>query len=358
MGSDFTCNQEIVTAARRNLTQDVWDYLTGAAESETTLRRNRYALDKIAFLPRVLRDVSRIDASTTFLGHKLRIPVMLAPIGSLQSVAEGGAASACRAAATFGTIPIISSLTEPSLEDSARATEGPKIFQLYVRGDEDWIKDIVGRARKAGFVALALTVDSSHYGIRERQLMNRWLPPSVRVQKNRHLQSAITWEQMDWIREVWGGPFILKGIATAADARLAVARGIECIYVSNHGGRQLDHCRGAIESLPDVVAAVGGQAQVVMDGGILRGSDVVKALALGAHAVAIGRMQCWALAAGGVDGLVRCLEIIEKEIVNALGLLGLTRFADINGDYVCQSDVVRETHEMSAFAHLPGGRLV
>ncbi len=358
MSAEFTCNQEIVAVARKNLTQVVWDYVTGAAESETTLRRNRYALDKIAFLPRVLRDVSKVDASTTFLGHKLRIPVMLAPIGSLQSVDEGGGASSSRAAAKFGTIPMISSITEPSLEETASSAEGPKIFQLYVRGDKAWIKDIVGRVKKAGYVALALTVDSSHYGIRERQLMNRWLPPSVRVQKNREMQSAVTWEQMDWIRDWWGGPFILKGVATAADARLAVERGIECVYVSNHGGRQLDHCRGAIESLPDVVAAVDGRAQIVMDGGILRGSDVVKALALGAQAVSIGRMQCWALAAGGVDGLVRCLEIIEKEIINTLGLLGLTSLADLNKEYICRTDVVRETHEMSTFAHLPGGRLI
>lgn len=358
MASDFTCNQEIVSVARKNLSQDVWDYVTGAAESETTLRRNRYALDKIAFLPRVLRDVSKVDATTTFLGHKLRIPVMLAPIGSLQAVSAGGAAGSCKGAAKFGTIPFISSITDPGIEETAQSAECPKIFQLYVRGDKQWLKDIIGRAKSSGYVGLALTVDSSHYGIRERQLMNRYLPPSVRVQKDRHLQAAITWELMDWIRELWGGPFILKGVATVADAEMAASRGVDCIYVSNHGGRQLDHCRGAIETLPDVVAAVRGRSKIVMDGGVLRGSDVVKALALGAHAVAIGRMQCWALAAGGADGLNRSLELIEKEIVNTLGLLGVTSFAELNTEYVCKSDVVGETHEMSAFAHLPGGRLV
>jgi len=358
MAVDFACNQEIVAVARKNLTQDVWDYLTGAAESETTLRRNRYALDKLALVPRVLRDVSKVDPSTTFLGCRLRIPVMLAPIGSLQAITPEGGAASCVAASKFGTVPLISSITLPSLEDCAQAAPGPKIFQLYVRGDKEWIRDILARAKAAGYVALALTVDSALYGIRERQLVNRYLPPSVRTQTNRHLQSAVTWELMEWIRDVWAGPFILKGIATAADAKMAIERAVDVIYVSNHGGRQLDHCRGAIESLPNVVAAVEGRAQIVVDGGFLRGTDVIKALALGAHAVAIGRMQGWALAAAGIEGLIRCLELIEREIINALGLLGLVSFAELDGDYICQSDVVSECHEMSTFSHLPGGRLL
>jgi isopentenyl diphosphate isomerase/L-lactate dehydrogenase-like FMN-dependent dehydrogenase len=358
MAAEFTCNQEIVTVARKNLTQDVWDYLTGAAESETTLRRNRYALDKIAFLPRILNDVSKVDASREILGHKLRIPVLLAPIGSLQAISPAGGAASCKAAASFGTIAMISSITQPGLEECARAAEGPKVFQLYVRGEKPWIKDILDRARSAGYVALALTVDSALYGIRERQLMNRYLPPSVQTQTNRQLQSAITWELMDWIKAQWGGPFILKGVATAADTKRAIEHGVDIIYVSNHGGRQLDHCRGTAETLPDVVAAANGRATILVDGGFLRGSDVVKALALGADAVAIGRMQGWALAAGGADGLVRSLELIEREIINTLGLLGLTSLKDLNKDYICQSDVVSVCHEMSTFTHLPGGRLV
>lgn len=356
LSAEFTCNQDIVTAARKKLTQEVWDYLTGAAESEMTLRRNRYALDKIAFLPRVLRDVSKVDASAAFLGHKMRIPVILAPIGSLQAMVEGGGATACKAAATFGTIPMISSITEPSLEECSKVAVGPKMFQLYVRGDKSWIKDVLARVKAAGFVAVAVTVDSALYGIRERQLTKGYLPPSVRVQTNRHLQSAITWDLMDWIKAEWNGPFILKGIATAADAELAIQRGIDVIYVSNHGGRQLDHCRGAVDSLRDVVAAVKGRAKIVVDGGIVRGSDVVKALALGANAVAIGRMQGWALAAGGHDGLVRSLEFIEREITNTLGLLGLTSWEGLNSEYIAESDPVGEAHEMSAFYHL-GGRL-
>jgi isopentenyl diphosphate isomerase/L-lactate dehydrogenase-like FMN-dependent dehydrogenase len=358
MAADFTCNQEIIEVARRNLTQDVWDYLTGAAESETTLRRNRHALDRLAFLPRVCRDVSKVDPSSTFLGHKLRIPVMLAPIGSLQAIHESGGAGSCAAAARFGTIPMISSITMPSLEDCAKAAEGPKIFQLYVRGDKAWIRDILGRAKAAGYAALALTVDSAVYGIRERQLMNQYQPPSVKAQTNRHLQSAITWELMDWIKAEWGGPFILKGVATAVDTRLAIERGVDIIYVSNHGGRQLDHCLGAMETLPSVVAAAGGKAKILVDGGFVRGSDVIKAVALGADAVLIGRLQGWALAAGGADGLHRCLELLEREITNTLALLGLVSFKELTKDYVCQVDPLGPCHEMSAFAHLPNGRLV
>jgi isopentenyl diphosphate isomerase/L-lactate dehydrogenase-like FMN-dependent dehydrogenase len=284
--------------------------------------------------------------------------VMLAPIGSLQAIHQGGGAASCAAAAKFGTIPMISSITLPSLEDCAKAAEGPKIFQLYVRGDKDWMRDILRRVKAAGYVALALTVDSALYGIRERQLMNRYQPPSVRAQTNRHLQSAITWELMEWIRDEWGGSFILKGVATAGDARMAIERGVDIIYVSNHGGRQLDHCRGAIESLVDVIAAAGGKARVLVDGGFVRGTDVIKALALGADAVSIGRLQGWALAAGGADGLTRSLELLEREIRNTLGLLGLVSFKELTKDYICPTEPLGPCHEMSAFTHLPNGRLV
>lgn len=358
MSADFVCNQEIVIAARRNLPQNVWDYLTGAAESETTLRRNRMALDSIAFQPRVLRDVAKVDARGAFLGHKLRIPVLNAPIGSLQTIVAGGGVAACRAAASFGTIQMISSVTQPALEECARAAEAPKIFQLYIRGDMSWIEGIVNRAKLAGYVALALTVDSSHYGMRERQLMNRWLPPSVRVQENRHLQAAVTWQQMAQIKALWGGPFILKGIATVADAKLAVEHGVEAIYISNHGGRQLDHGRGTMEMLPEIADAVKGRAEIVIDGGFLRGSDIVKAIALGAKAAAIGRLQGWALAAAGEAGLIRALEILENEMINTMGLLGVTRLAELGPDYVCKTTPVGPCHEMSTFFHMPGGRLV
>ncbi len=199
MSVDFVTNQEIIMAARRNLTQNVWDYLTGGAESETTMRRNRLGLDSLAFRPRVLVNVSKVDASTTVLGHKLRIPVMMAPIGSLQTLAPEGGVTVSRAAAEFGTVNFVSSVTEPSLEETAACTESPKIFQLYVRGDHKWIEEILARVKRAGYAALCLTVDSAYYGNRERQLMNRWLPPSKRVESTRTYQTALTWEMMDTI---------------------------------------------------------------------------------------------------------------------------------------------------------------
>lgn len=358
MSLDFVSNQEIIMAARRSLTQDVWDYLSGGSESETTMRRNRLGFDSLALRPRILVDVSKIDTSATFLGHKLRIPVMLAPIGSLQTITPKGGVAVAKAAEEFGTINFVSSVTQPSLEEIAASSATPKIFQLYVRGDLKWIEDILARVKKAGYRALCLTVDTAHYSRRERQMLNRWLPPSKRVESNRHYQAALTWETMDAIKEIAGLPFILKGVTTAEDARLAVEHGVDVIYVSNHGGRQLDHGRGTVEVLPEIVEAAAGKADIVLDGSILRGTDVLKALALGAKAVTIGKLQGWGLAAGGQAGLVRVLELLEEELVVSMALLGVTRVDQLDPHYVCKAQPVTTPHEMSAFVHIPGGRVV
>ena len=355
MAADFVTNQEIIAQARRNLGQHVWDYLTGGAESETTMCRNRFALDSIGFRPRVLVDVSKIDASTTFLGHRLRIPVMLAPIGSLQLMTAEGAVAVAKAAHEFGTLNFVSSVTQPGLDETAAATPQPKIFQLYVQGDMKWIEDLLTRVKKAGYQALCLTVDTAYYGRRERQMMDRWLPPSRRLSGYEH-RAALTWEIMDAIKKFAGLPFILKGVATAEDAALAIEHGVSAVYVSNHGGRQLDHNRGTIEMLPEIVEAVGGKAEVVLDGGIMRGSDVLKALALGAKAVAIGKLQGWGLGAAGKEGLVRVLELLENEIITTMGLLGITRVDQLKPVYLCKTQPIGPTHEMSAFPHM--GRLV
>ena len=352
MASNFVTTQEIILQARRNLSQHVWHYLTGGAESETTMCRNRFALDSLALRPRVLVDVSTIDPSTTFLGHRLRIPVMLAPIGSLQLMTPEGAVAVARAAHEFGTVSFVSSVTQPSLEETAAATPHPKIFQLYVQGDMRWVETLLTRVRNAGYQALCLTVDTAYYGRRERQMMDRWLPPSRRLSGYEH-RSAITWETMAAIKEFAGLPFILKGVATAEDAALAVEHGVSAVYVSNHGGRQLDHNRGTLEMLPEIVEAVAGRAAVVLDGGIVRGSDVLKALALGAQAVAIGKLQGWGLAAGGQQGLVRVLEILESEIITTMALLGLTRIDQLKPRYLCRTQPTALSHEMSAFAHMP-----
>ncbi|HEY3151801.1 MAG TPA: alpha-hydroxy acid oxidase [Candidatus Binatia bacterium] len=352
MALDFVTNQEIIMAARRNLTQNVWHYVTGGAESETTMRRNRFGLDSLAFRPRVLIDVSKIDTSTTVLGHKLRIPVMLAPIGSLQSITPEGGVAVAKAAEEFGTVNFVSSVTQPSLEQIAAAGRSPKIFQLYVQGDLKWVETLLNRVKQAGFSALCLTVDTAHYGRRERQMMDRWLPPSRRGVGYEY-RAGLTWETLDAIREMAGLPFILKGVATAEDAVLAVEHGVSTIYVSNHGGRQLDHGRATIEMLPEIVDAVHGRAEIVLDGGIVRGSDVLKAIALGARAVGIGKLQGWGLAAGGQAGLLRVLEILESEIVTTMGLLGVTRLDQLSSTYVSSVQPSDPFHEMNVFPHMP-----
>jgi isopentenyl diphosphate isomerase/L-lactate dehydrogenase-like FMN-dependent dehydrogenase len=358
MGLDFVTNQEIIVAARRNLTQDVWDYLSGGAESETTMRRNRLGFDSLGLRARVLVDVSKVNTATTFLGQKLRIPVMMAPIGSLQTITPEGGVAVARAAAEFGTMNFVSSVTQPSLEEIAASTSHPKIFQLYVRGNLEWCAEILGRVKKAGYIAVCLTVDTAYYSRRERALLNRWQPPSRRVESNRHFQTMLTWETMVEIKKIAGLPFILKGVATAEDAKLAVEHGVDVIYVSNHGGRQLDHGRGTIDTLPEIVEAAGGKAEIVLDGGVTRGTDVVKALALGAKAVTIGKLQGWGLGAGGAAGLVRVLELLEEELVIDMGLLGVTRVDQLNATYVCKAPAVNLPHEMSAFPHMPGGCLL
>jgi isopentenyl diphosphate isomerase/L-lactate dehydrogenase-like FMN-dependent dehydrogenase len=350
MANDFACNHEIVAAAHRAWSGAVWDYVAGAALTETTLRRNRYALDGLAFLPRVLRDVSKIDTSATVMGHKLRIPLVVCPMGSMTMMTPDGAKAAARAVKRFGSLQCVSSVAGHDLESIAAASEAPKIFQLYIRGDMDWIKAHLDRARKAGYVGLMLTVDGPYYGIRERQLIHRWTLPSVR-DPARHIQATITWKTFAAIREYWGGKTVIKGIATEADAKLAVEHGVDAICVSNHGGRELDHGRGTLDMLPEIVAAVAKRAEVWIDGGFVRGTDAVKALCLGATCVGAGRLIAWGLGAGGEDGLVRALEIFEGELFNAMGLIGATSVADLSPDYVTRVTPLGPSHETSAFRH-------
>lgn len=358
MSLDFVSNQEIVLAARRNLEQGPWDYLVGGSESETTMRRNRLGFDRLALRPRVLVDVSSVDATTSFLGHRMRVPVLLAPIGSLQEFApEGGVASA-RAAAQFGTLHVVSSSTQPTLEETAESTTSPKIFQLYVDGDFEWVEAILSRVKSAGYAALCLTVDNAVYSRRERPLLDRWAPPTRRRPVDPKYRASLTWETMDRIRELGGLPFILKGVGTAEDAAIAVQHGVDVVWVSNHGGRQLDYGQATIDMLPEVVQAVGGRAEILVDGGIQRGTDVLKAIALGARAVAIGKLQGWGLAAAGTPGLVRVLELLEAEILTAMGLLGITRLDQLNPSYVCTAEPAGPAHEMSTFIGIPDGRVV
>lgn len=357
MARDFVSNEELVQEARRRLDQGAWDYLVGGSESETTLRRNRSAFDRIAFRPRILVDVSKVDTSTTFMGQKLRIPAILAPIGSLQVFDPQGALASTRAASEFGIMHAISSVTDPALEETAASTPTPKIFQLYVHGDRQWTRDILGRVKQAGYAALALTVDVAHYSRRERPMLTRYQPPTRRVSPDRKHLASLTWESMDMIREIAGLPFMLKGVQTAEDAAIAVQHGVDYIWVSNHGGRQIDHGLGSMDTLPEIVQAVNGKARIIVDGGVQRGSDILKAVALGADVVALGRLQAWGLAADGANGVIRMLEILEDELISAMGLAGLTSMSQVTPKYVCKAEPVTTPHEMSAWVNMPVGRI-
>ena len=360
MPLDIVSNEELIREARRRLPQGAWDYLVGGSESETTLRRNRHAFDKIAFRPRILVDVSSIDTSVDFLGQKLRIPAIMAPIGSLQVFDPEGAVAVTRAATDFGIMHCVSTATLPSLEETMAATPTPKIFQLYVHGDDKWVEDLIERVKDAGYAALALTVDVAHYSRRERPMLTRYIPPTRRVgtAPERRWQASLTWDSMVRIKEMAGLPFMLKGVQTAEDAEIAVQHGVEYIWVSNHGGRQIDHGLGSLDTLPEIVQAVDGRAQIILDGGVQRGSDILKAVALGADVVALGRLQGWGLAAAGSVGVVRMLEILEDEMVSAMGLTGLTSMDQVTHKYVCPAEPVTEPHEMSSWVNMPVARII
>ncbi len=355
MDVHFNNFHEMILLARRNLSQDNWDYICGAAESETSLRRNRLAIDSLAFRPRVCRDVRNIDVSSSFLGNKIRIPVMMAPMGSIHKWTPNGAKDVDTACEEFGTINFISTVTQPSLEEIAENSPHPKSFQIYVRGDDQWIRDLAMRAVNAGYSSITLTVDSAFYGNRER------LSPTQLALRNvpeRDYQKGITWDTVKMVQDTIGDvPFIIKGIMTAEDASLAVEHDVDAVYISNHGGRQLDHVYGNIDTLSEIVKAVNGKCEIIIDGGFTRAGDILKAIALGADTVAIGRLQAWALGAGNSDGLVKCLELLEIEIERTMGLLGITSLEDLNPSYVGQAMPVRLPHEHSAFSHLPDGRI-
>jgi isopentenyl diphosphate isomerase/L-lactate dehydrogenase-like FMN-dependent dehydrogenase len=341
---------EIVAKARQNLNQNDWDYMVGGVESETTLRRNRMALDAIAFRPRVLRDVSKVDTSVTQFGRKLRLPVVLAPVGSLESFHAAGAEPVVRAVGTFGAAHMLSSVCDPGLEQlAAAAPDALRLYQLYVRGDEAWVDDHVERAIAHGYAGFCLTVDTAHYSRRERDIAKRFVTAGRRRVQGRAFQAALDWRTVKRIKSKFNIPLAIKGIATAEDAAIAVDHGVEWIYVSNHGGRQLDHGRGAMDVLPEVVDAVAGRAKIIIDGSFCRGTDIVKAIAAGAHLVGIGRMQCFALAAGGEAGVVRLLELLEDEVQRCLGLLGVSSFAELDRSYLHAAAPANVPHVLSAF---------
>jgi glycolate oxidase len=344
---------EFVTQARINLDRNNWDYLIGGSETETTLARNRLALDAVGFRPRVLRDVSRVDCSRTLFGKKLRIPVLCAPVGSLEVFEPGGGATVAAATRDFGNGMILSSVSHPGLDATAKAAgDGFKIFQLYVRGDAEWVDDQARRAVDRGYDAFCLTVDTDSYSRRERDIAKRHQRRRVRVDDARIFQAQFNWRDIERIKRNCPIPVVLKGIATAEDARIAVEHGVDCVYVSNHGGRQLDQGVGSIDVLPEIAEAVAGHAAILVDGGISRGTDVVKTLILGADAVACGRLYVYGLAAAGGEGVVRLFEILEDEIRICLSLLGVNHYGELDKSYLRPARQVVPPGVHSAFPHL------
>jgi glycolate oxidase len=346
---EFVSLQEIVAKARRKLPKHLWDHLSGGADSETTLLRNRAALDSLALRQRVLVDVRQIDITTTLLGKKLASPVFLAPVGGFVGFAnpKQGAIPVARAAVAHGTTAFISTAAKPGLAEAAASVTEPLIFQLYVRADRKWVEDILDRAKAAGYRALCVCVDRNYYGRRERDIIAR---ANVREGfGDPSFQMGLKWSDLVWMKQHMKLPLIVKGVATAEDAKLSVEHGADVVYVSNHGGRQLDHAQATIEVLPEVVDAVDGRAEVLWDGGVQRGTDVVKALCLGASAVGVGKMLGWALAAGGEAGLKRMLELMDLEIRTAMGLMGVTSLAQLNPSWVRPAQPVRTASQTNAY---------
>ncbi|MFP6748396.1 MAG: alpha-hydroxy acid oxidase [Alphaproteobacteria bacterium] len=349
----FQTLHEIAAEARARLPRNIWDYMRGAAETETTAKRNRLAIDSLALRPRMLRDVSEIDLGHNFLGAELELPLTFAPIGSLESFDPMGGAAAARAATRHGMMTTLSSVSAPGLEATAEAAPGAKIFQLYVRGDAGWVDEHAHRAIAAGYTAFCLTVDVAVYSRRERDIVNRFVKPWRRDATGHNYQASLNWKDVERFKKTHDIPLLLKGIMTAEDAAMACDLGVDGVWVSNHGGRQLDQAQGSMAVLPEVVEVVAGRAAVIVDGGFLRGTDVIKAMALGADLVALGRLTAMGLGAAGEEGLVRAIDLLAEEMHIAMGLMGKTRYGDLSPDDLTAAPAVSPPDVLSAFPLLP-----
>jgi isopentenyl diphosphate isomerase/L-lactate dehydrogenase-like FMN-dependent dehydrogenase len=344
MANNFVTLPEIRRVARKRLSRDVWNFGAGASETETSMRRNRRALDRLAIRQDVLVDVREIDLSTTFLGVPLSMPVMVAPMGGLVLFHHQGDVEMARGASTADTLVALSGATGWPVEDVAKAGPGPKLFQLYHHGDRQWVSDLLARVEASGYISVCLTVDTQLYSRRERDIANRYSPrqamsvaPNPRGPDSTY-PARLTWSDVEWLKKTTRLPIGLKGVMTARDAKRAVDTGVEVIWVSNHGGRQLDHTQATIDALPAIVDAVAGRAAIVIDGGFRRGTDVIKAVALGATVVAMGRAILWGLAADGADGVASALDILRQELRTSLGLCGQTSVRNLQPDSILRVD--------------------
>ncbi|KWV54786.1 alpha-hydroxy-acid oxidizing enzyme [Rhizobium altiplani] len=347
--SEFESLHEIVRKAHQVLPKEKWDSLVGGAETETTLKRNRLAIDSVAFKPRVLRNVSSIDLSVEYFGRTLRLPVFLAPTGPLNLFDSGAGSAAASAAHAFDVGHMLSSGCTPLETVAEAAPSALRIAQLYVRGDDTFVNEYVGRALACGCAAICLTVDSAVLARRDRDIANRYRIAGLAKSPGQAHQASLDWRTVKLIKNNYDIPLVLKGIATVEDARIAVDHGVDWIYVSNHGGRQLDHGRGTLDALPEIIDAIAGQSKVMVDGGFCRGSDILKALATGADLVGLGRMQCYALAAGGEAAIVRMLELIEDEMLRSMALLGVSAVGALDRSYLHQAVSVTVPSALSAF---------
>ena len=311
--------------AQAKIPHAAWERIGGGAADEITLRWNREAFDHLRLRPRVLVDVSKVDTSIRLLGHRLPFPILLAPVGAQCFVHPEGDLESVRGAGAAAAIITISSSASQPIEEVMQAATGPAWFQLYVQRDREFTRELVQRAESAGCRALCVTVDSPNHGVRNREYRVKGdLPerPLPNLKGKDYLDPSVTWKDIDWLRSFAKTPVLLKGILDPDDAAQAVAAGVEGIIVSNHGGRNLDTSPATIEALPYVVERVERRIPVLMDGGIRRGTDIVKALALGADAVLIGRPYLWGLAVDGSAGVVRVVEILRKELELAMALCG------------------------------------
>ncbi len=365
--------------ARRRLPRVVFEYIDGGAEGEVTLRENLRAFEDVVFRPRNARAILDRDLRISLLGSELSMPLLLAPVGFTRLMYPQGEVRAAAAAGKAGVGYVLSTISGCPLEDVAQASSRPRWYQLYLVGGRDAAEAALERAQRAGFTVLAVTIDTGTFGMRERDIRNgagalagsdtpamiRFLPqllmhpawlagflldggmltlPNVIVPGRGELplaetqtelgRSVVTWEDMRWLRDAWRGPILVKGVLTGDDARRALDEGAAGVIVSNHGGRQLDGVAASLRALPEVVAAVGGRGEVLLDGGVRRGSDIAKAICLGARAVLIGRAYAYGLGAAGEAGVARALAILRADLERTLALLGCASVAELNRSFV------------------------
>ncbi|GAB2812118.1 alpha-hydroxy acid oxidase [Actinocorallia aurea] len=349
--STFVTLGEIHAAAQRTLDASVWDFLEGGAGAEWTLAANRAAVDTWAFRPRVLRGTSPPDLSTTLLGVELAMPVLVAPFGADRLFHPEGHRAVTAAVQEAGIASIVPEAGSFSLEALAKEAPGAaRFFQLHALGSDEMFLGLAGRARDAGYEALCVTVDSPVDGWRERNKTNRFGLDTSAMEGNHASATELfgpmlrndapvwTWERLAGLARRAGMPFLAKGVLVGEDAALAVEAGACAVYVSNHGGRQLDGAPATLTQLPEIVQAVAGRVPVIIDGGFRRGTDILKALALGADAVALGRPVAYGLAAGGREGVAAVLDLLRREMRATMTLLGRATVADLGPDAVQRAE--------------------